>query len=187
MIGNATAPHIAIPVDLPGMAGLAAYKPSSGSRVQALVQELLRGPSPLSPGERELIAAFVSSRNDCYFCSHLHTGVAAYLLDSDRAAVRAVIADVDMAPVSDKVKTLLQIAAKVADSGRDVTSADIAQARAAGAEDEDIHDTVLVAAAFCMFNRYVDGLRAITPRDDAVYDRIGRLRAEDGYPAPKGK
>ncbi|WP_328993316.1 peroxidase-related enzyme [Kribbella sp. NBC_01245] len=181
MIGNASAPHIAVPDGLPGMAGLMAYKPSLGSRIQAFAQELLRGPSPLSPGERELIAAFVSSRNECYFCAHLHTGVAAYLLDSDRDAVCTVIADVDTAPVSDKLRALLTIAAKVANSGRDVTSADIAGARAAGAEDEDIHDAVLVAAAFCMFNRYVDGLRAITPRDDAVYDRIGRVRADDGY------
>lgn len=184
MIGNVSAPHIAIPDDLPGMAGLAAYKPSSGSKVQALGQELLRGPSPLSPGERELIGAFVSSLNDCYFCAHLHTGVAAYLLDSDRDAVCAVITEVDTAPVSDKLKALLSIAAKVASSGRDVTADDISRARAAGAEDEDIHDTVLVAAAFCMFNRFVDGLRAITPRDDAVYDRIGKLRADDGYLSP---
>ena len=179
-----SAAHIAIPDGLPGMAGLTAYKPSLGGRIQALVQELLRGPSPLSPGERELIAAFVSTRNDCYFCAHLHTGIAAYLLDSDRDSVCAVIAEVETAPVSDKLKALLAIAAKVVSSGSDVSPADLSRARAAGAEDEDIHDAVLVAATFCMVNRYVDGLGAITPRDDAVYDRLGRLRADDGYPSP---
>jgi uncharacterized peroxidase-related enzyme len=177
----ARGPYISVPDGLPGMAGLVAFKPSSGGQLQALAQQLLRGPSPLSQGEREMIAAFVSSRNDCYFCAHLHTAVAAHLLGSDREAVCAVIDGVDTARVSEKMRALLRIAAKVRRSGKDVAPADVEQARAAGAGDEDIYDAVLVAAAFCMFNRYVDGLAAITPRDDAVYNRIGGLRADQGY------
>jgi alkylhydroperoxidase/carboxymuconolactone decarboxylase family protein YurZ len=85
------------------------------------------------------------------------------------------------APLSEKLKALLDIAAKVQRSGRAVTEADIAAARALGASDLEIHDTVLIAATFCMFNRYVDGLGATTPDDAAFHDLIGKQRAEEGY------
>jgi hypothetical protein len=65
--------------------------------------------------------------------------------------------------------------------GKFVTESDIAAARKQGATDLEIHDTVLIAAAFCMFNRYVDGLGATMPDDPAFYDIIGRQRAQEGY------
>lgn len=180
-------PYITVPDGLPGITGLVAFKPPSGGKLQALAQQLLRGPSPLSPGERETIAAFVSSRNECYFCSHIHTAVAAHLLECDTASLRDAIDDVDTMRVSEKMRALLRIAAKVQRSGNDVTTADIEHARAAGADDEDIHDAVLVAAAFCMFNRYVDGLAAITPHDQDTYEYLASIRAEQGYAsAPAG-
>ena len=166
---------------MPGIAGLAAYKPSSGAPLLALANELLRGPSPLSTADRELIAAFVSSRNGCTFCSRTHQAVAGQLLADGGAAACAVVDDVDTAPVSDKLRALLRIAEKVARSGRDVLASDVDAARAAGASDEEVHDAVLVAAAFCMFNRYVDGLAALTPDDDATYDFLGAVLAADGY------
>ena len=174
-------PHIAAPEGVPGLAGLVAFKRSTGDALLAFANELLRGPSPLSPAERELIAAFVSSRNDCYFCSHTHQAVASHLLGDDGAAACAVIEDPASAPVSDKMRALLQLAAKVQRSGKEVTESAIDAARTAGATDEDIHDAVLVASAFCMFNRYVDGLAATTPTDDAVYTFIGALLGEQGY------
>jgi uncharacterized peroxidase-related enzyme len=174
-------PHIATPEGVPGIAGLAAFKPSVGEKLLAFAQELLRGSSTLTPAERELIAAFVSTRNDCTFCSRAHQAVASHLLEDGGTTVCAVIEDPDTAPVSEKMRALLRIAEKVQHSGRDVTPDDIAAARAAGATDEDLHDAVLVASAFCMFNRYVDGLAAITPTDDATYDFIGGLLAEGGY------
>lgn len=178
---DAGEPFIPIPGDLPGIAGLMAFKPPLGGKLAGLAQQLLRGASLLTEAEREMIAAFVSTRNDCYFCSHLHAAVTIHLLDGDEATVRAVLDSVEPTPVNPKMRALLGIAAKVQHSGRDVGAEDIAQARAAGAQDEDIHDAVLVAAAFCMFNRYVDGLAAITPRDDAIYERLGELRARSGY------
>ncbi len=174
-------PHIAAPTELPGLASLIVFKPSVGEALLAFANELLRGPSPLSRAERELIAAFVSARNDCDFCSHAHQAVASHLLGDDGATACAVIEDLGSAPVSEKMRMLLRIAAKVQRSGKEVTEADIEAARAVGATDEDLHDAVLVASAFCMFNRYVDGLAATTPTDDATYAFIGALLAEQGY------
>lgn len=165
-------PFIPVPNGRPGLGGLVSCKPQSGTVLNELAQQLLRGPSPLSEGERELIAAHVSRRNDCYFCSHVHAAVAANLLGCDSA---------DTAPVSEKMHALLHIAGKVQRSGLDVRPEDVARARAAGATDEDIHDAVLVAAAFCTFNRYVDGLAAITPKDDTLYTQLGGLLAGQGY------
>ncbi|KDN86501.1 carboxymuconolactone decarboxylase [Kitasatospora cheerisanensis KCTC 2395] len=83
------------------------------------------------------------------------------------------------------MRALLEIAGKVAESGLSVTEQDIAAARALGADDDTIHDTVLIASAFCMYNRYVDGLAAITPDDPAVYRMIGAHLSDNGYlPGP---
>jgi alkylhydroperoxidase family enzyme len=81
------------------------------------------------------------------------------------------------------VKALLAIAARVQQNGREVRESDIARARAEGASDVEIHDAVLIAAAFCMFNRYVDGLGALTPTDLASYRERAQYVAEHGYSA----
>jgi hypothetical protein len=94
-----------------------------------------------------------------------------------------VKADRQHAPISDKLKALLTIAAHTARSGRDVTTADIAAARAAGATDLEIHDTVLIAAVFCLCNRYVDGLATWMPDDPDFYRTRARMIAEHGYAA----
>jgi uncharacterized peroxidase-related enzyme len=176
-------PHISVPEGLPGIVGLLAFKPETAATISAFTQQLLRGPSSLTPGEREIIAAVVSRRNGCQFCARSHTAAAEHVT-GDRDLVDAVIRDPAAAPVGEKVRALLAVAAKVQSSGLDVTADDIAAARAAGASDEDLHDTVLVAAAFCMFNRYVDGLAATTPTDPATYELIGRDLATNGYRAP---
>jgi uncharacterized peroxidase-related enzyme len=176
-------PHIGVPEELPGILGLLAFKPETAATINAFTQQLLRGPSSLTPGEREIIAAAVSRRNECRFCSMSHTA-AAHEVTGDRELVDAVLTDPASAPVGDKMRALLAVAAKVQGSGLDVTDDDIAAARAAGASDEDLHDTVLVAAAFCMFNRYVDGLAANTPTDPAMYEMIGRELADNGYRSP---
>jgi uncharacterized peroxidase-related enzyme len=177
-------PHITVPEELPGILGLLAFKLDTAATVSAFTQQLLRGPSSLSPGEREPIASVVSRRNECRFCAQAHTAAAEQVI-GDRALVDAVLRDPASAPVGEKMRALLAIAAKVQRSGLDVRDDDIAAARAAGASDEDLHDTVLVAAAFCMFNRYVDGLAATTPTDPAVYDLIGQELATNGYRSPR--
>jgi len=89
--------------------------------------------------------------------------------------------DYESAPVSSKLKALLNIAGKVQQGGKNVTNDDVTRARAAGATDTEIHDAVLIAAAFCMFNRYVDGLATLTPTDHAAYDQMGQRMAKQGY------
>lgn len=168
--------------DLPGITGLLATKPALGRKFVAFTEELMRGPSPLSRGERELIAAYVSIGNECRFCANSHSAAARHALpDADGSLVAAVGQDVHSAPLSERMRALLLIADKVRVGGNHVTEEDIARARAAGAEDEELHDTVLVAAAFCLANRYVDGLGAVTPEDDEVYENAGKRLANEGY------
>ena len=174
-------PHIPLPDDLPGITSAFAFRPETARPMRELAEVLLRGPHTLTSGEREMIAAFVSSRNDCHFCQASHSAAAAHHLEGDYAQVEAVKRDFERAPVSPKLKTLLAIAAKVQESGKQVTPGDVTRARLAGATDLEIHDTVLIAAAFCMYNRYVDGLATLTPTDPDVYDQMGRRMARDGY------
>jgi uncharacterized peroxidase-related enzyme len=177
-------PHIPLPDHLPGIRGLLAFRPETGRSLSALADALLVGESPLTRGERETIAAFVSSRNDCVFCAESHAAAARHLMGDEHGSVDAVLADAERAPVNAKLSALLVIAGKVQRSGRLVTQTDVAAARAAGATDRDIHDTVLIAASFSMFNRYVDGLATLAPSEPAAYVEMGRRMAESGY-APR--
>jgi uncharacterized peroxidase-related enzyme len=142
---------------------------------------LLRGPSPLTAGERDLIASRVSAGNECKFCATCHKATAAELVEGGAALVDAVVADFEGTDISPKLKALLRIADKVRADARTVTAADIDAARSHGALDADIHDTVLIAAMFCMFNKYVDGLAAYTPTEAEPYRQIGVRLAREGY------
>ena len=175
--------HIPVPDGMPGIRGLMAFRPETALPLNQLVEVLLQGPSTLTKGERELIGAYVSSLNECRFCASTHGAIATHHF-GDRSIVVAVIADPDEADVSSKLKMLLRIAAKVQKGGRRVSHEDVNAARAQGATDTEIHDTVLIAAAFCMFNRYVDGLDTAAPDDPRLYDQIGAHRAVNGYLAP---
>src|SRR5580692_1465405 len=159
-------PHIQLPEGLPGISSAFAFRPETAKPMRALAEVLLRGPSSLSSGEREMIATLVSNRNDCYFCQTSHRAAAAHHLGGNYELVDAVRADYLNAPVSPKLKALLTIAAAVQKGGKSVTAEDVQRARTEGATDLEIHDTVLIAAAFCMFNRYVDGLGTFTPTDE---------------------
>jgi uncharacterized peroxidase-related enzyme len=172
--------HIALPEGAPGIIGPLTQYPETGQHLLGLAQALLRGPSSLSPAERELIATYVSARNDCTFCMNSHGAAAQCLLDGDSGIVGQVIRDPETASISEKLKALLKIAAKVQISGRNVTDEDVALARATGADDKAIHDTVLIAAAFCMYNRYVDGLATLVPEPGA-YGPMGERLARVGY------
>ncbi len=177
-------PHIDLPEGIPGIRSGFAYRPETGKPMSELAEVLLRGDSTLSRGERELIAAYVSNLNECRFCQTSHSWFAAAQLDGGMDLVEAVKADPDEAEISDKLRALLAIAAKVRDDGRSVTTHEIDAARAAGATDLEIHDTILIAAAFCMFNRYVDGLAVWTPDDPAAYEAMAERIVERGYAAP---
>jgi uncharacterized peroxidase-related enzyme len=174
-------PHISLPEGLPGITSGFAFRPETAKPMRELAEVLLRGANTLTSGEREMIATFVSHRNDCHFCQASHRAAAAHHLEGNYDLVDAVKRDFQTAPVSPKLKALLAIAAKVQESGRQVTATDVENARTAGASDTEIHDAVLIAAAFCMFNRYVDGLATFTPRDEDAYDQMGQRMAKEGY------
>ena len=176
--------HIQVPEAEPGIRSLVMFRPETGKHLYELAQALLRGDSPLSPAERELIAAYVSSRNGCAFCMNSHAAAARSLYGHNPHVVDAVLSDVDHAPIPELLKALLHIAGKVQDSGRQVTAQDVDLARQAGADDRAIHDTVLIAATFSMFNRYVDGLASWTPTDPEAYTAMGKRMAEKGYVLP---
>jgi len=167
--------------DLPGIRALLAFSPATSTPIGELANILLRDTEGLSPAERELIATHVSHLNDCFYCDQSHGEIACYYLGGDRDLVNEVRNNYQTAGVSDKLKSLLYIAGKVQKSGKSVTIEDVEQARLQGATDKDIHDTVLIAAAFCMFNRYVDGLGATTPSDLASYSARAKQVAETGY------
>jgi uncharacterized peroxidase-related enzyme len=157
------------------------FRPDAALALNQLAQVLLADDASLSKRDRELIASFVSSRNACKFCMTSHGAIAAHHEGGSMTLVESIWNDYRSAPVSEKLKALLNIADKVRQGGLYVTPADIEAARDQGASDLDIHDTVLIAAAFCMFNRYVDGLGATTPEDPAVYEIVGKQRAAEGY------
>jgi uncharacterized peroxidase-related enzyme len=176
--------HIELPQDLPGIVSAFAFRPETAKPMRELAEVLLRGPNSLTSGEREMIAAFVSTRNDCYFCQTSHRAAAAHHLNRNYELVDAVRFDYETAPVSEKLKALLAIAGKVQLGGKKVSAEDVERARQEGATDLEIHDTVLIAAAFCMFNRYVDGLATFTPIDQELYDQMGARMAHVGYGSP---
>lgn len=172
--------HIKVEEGVPGIRSLVMFRPETGKPLYDLAQVLLRGPSPLSEAERELIAAYVSHRNDCMFCMSSHAAAARCLYGEEKNMVDDVLKNMQQSNVSDKIKALLNIAGKVQILGKEVTPEDIAAAIARGADDREIHDTVLIAASFSMFNRYVDGLASFTPTDPAVYEEMGKRMAK-GY------
>lgn len=173
--------HITLPTGVPGIIGPMMAYPETARHLNGLAEALLRGPSSLTPAEREIIATHVSARNQCQFCTQTHAAAARHLLGPDAQLVDDLLANYSAAPISNKLKVLLVIARKVQQGGRGVTETDVARAREEGADDKAIHDTVLIAAAFCMFNRYVDGLATLIPTNQADYDQVGAKLARDGY------
>ncbi|MDN3548392.1 carboxymuconolactone decarboxylase family protein [Mucilaginibacter aquaedulcis] len=175
--------HINVPEGVPGIRSLVMFRPETGKYLYDLAEVLLRGDSPLSQANRELIAAYVSNRNDCFFCTNSHAAAARCLFPENDTVVDDVLNDMEHANISDKMKALLNIAGKVQILGKHVKEADVIAAKELGATDKEIHDTVLIAAAFCMFNRYVDGLASFTPTDPEAYKDMGK-RMIQGYSLP---
>ncbi len=180
-------PHITLPDNVPGIRSLVLYRPDTGQPLYELAQTVLRAGSPdstLTDAERELIAAYVSSQNCTDFCRMSHAAASRYLFGNQAPVVDQVLNDPDTAPVSARLRALLVIAQRTAQDARTVDDTVVAAARAHGATDGDIHDTVLIAASFCMFNRYVDGLATLTPTDPALYEAMGERMGTLGYVVP---
>jgi len=173
-------PHIKLDENLPGITGILNYRQDTALPIRQLTHLLLRGESTLTQGERELIAAVVSHGNECKFCTAAHTAAADLLL-GEKETCELVKTDLANAPVSDKMKALLTIARAVQVNGRNVTTAMAEKAKAAGATDLELHDTVLIAALFSLYNRLVDGLASVTPAEPAFYDRLAHILKDKGY------
>jgi len=174
-------PYIPLSEKLPGITGLLDYRKDTAFHIRHLTQILLRGESTLSEGERELIATVVSQGNACTFCTAAHTAIAEIFLDTDDSVVEKVKADINTSPVSNKMKALLKIAQATGKNGRLVTEEMVTEARKEGATDQELHDTVLIAALFSLYNRYVDGLASVTPSEPAFYHRLGKILKDKGY------
>jgi uncharacterized peroxidase-related enzyme len=173
-------PHIPLPGHLPGITGLLEYSKDTAHPIRVLTQFLLRGKNSLTEGERELIATVVSHYNECKFCTAAHTAIADVLL-GETETCELVKKDIDTAPISEKMKALLKIAVMVQVSGQAVTQEAINVAKNSGATDIEIHDTVLIAALFCLYNRYVDGMATVAPADPQFYLGLGQRLKENGY------
>jgi uncharacterized peroxidase-related enzyme len=173
--------HIRLPEGIPGILGPMAFSPETAKPLNQLAEILLRAPNSLPQADREMIATYVSAQNDCHFCQSAHGAAAAHYLGGNEKLVNAIKLKFEGAAISDKLKALLAIAGKVQKGGKLVSNEDVARARQQGATDKEIHDTVLIAAAFCMFNRYVDGLATWSPTDPQLYRENGKRLVEDGY------
>ena len=173
--------HIRLTAGEPGIIGLLVAYPETEKPLDDLANVLMTGPSSLSRAERELIAASVSSGNECTFCANSHAAVARHLFGDQANVVDDVLCGATTDKLGEKLTALLTIADKVRRDGRLVTNDDVERARRAGADDQAIHDTVLITAMFCMFNRYVDGLATWTPQDTRIYEEIGARIAAHGY------
>jgi uncharacterized peroxidase-related enzyme len=139
-------PHISLPEGVPGIRGPMMFRPETAKPLNELAEILLQGPHSLSPGERELIGAYVSFRNECTYCQTIHGAIAAHHLGGDEQLVACVKENFQHADISGKMKALLIIAGKVQIGGKNVTNEDVECARKCGATDLEIHDTVLIAA-----------------------------------------
>lgn len=174
--------HINLNNDLPGIRGPMAYSPETAKPLNELAEILLHDDNnTLSRGEREMIGAYVSSLNDCFFCQNVHGSMAQHYFSCDMQTIDEIKKDYSSAPISEKLKALLSIAGSVQKGGKYVTEDQIKAARRVGATDKEIHDTVLIAASFCMFNRYVDGLNTWAPQDRNMYVERAKNMADGGY------
>lgn len=178
---ESTRAHIPLQEGIAGIRSLFLFRPETAKPLNEIVEILLVQESPLTRAEREMIASYVSYLNECKFCCTIHSAIAVELMHGNASILQAVKNDYTTAPISEKLKALLTIATKVQHDAKSVSDQDVQEARNLGATDIEIHDAVLIAAAFCMYNRYVDGLKAWTPEDPKIYEERAKLIAANGY------
>ena len=174
--------------DAPGILTAIRLTPDLGVHLRGLADELLVNDFPgttLERAEREMLATAVSAANDCFYCMDSHWAFATALLENDGATDRIGVIDTIKLGSSDgldpKMQALLHVARTVRCDGLALTDGDVAAAHEAGATDADVQLAVLIAAAFSMYNRMVDGFRAATPPTTAVYRDRAREIASHGY------
>ncbi len=142
-------------------------------------QMLLRGPSPITVAQRELIAAYVSALNACDYCHGVHAATAAAFGVAEDL-VTDLLADVDTAPVDEPMKPVLRLVRTLTLDPSRVREADVAAVYAAGWDERAVHDAVSVCALFNFMNRLVEGL-GITATPDYYRTSSARLAGKGGY------
>jgi uncharacterized peroxidase-related enzyme len=177
--------------DAPGIGTALRLTPSLGAHLSGLADDLLVNDFPgasITRGEREMLATAVSAANDCFFCMDSHAAHATALLERTGATALAPVLDqIKMGSsegVDDRLRALLAIARTVQRAPRELTAGEVAAARSAGATDADVQLAILIAAAFSMYNRMVDGFRARTAPDIEAYRARAAEIADHGYGAP---
>ncbi len=173
-------PLIALP-PLPGITALFAARPNYGPPMRLLAQSVLCSASPLSWGERELIGAFTSRKNDCIFCYMSHAHIAAILLKQPFDVVTEMISAKPLNLLTPRLIALLDVAEAVAKHHSEKVMESVVHQAKRYANEDEIHDTVLVASAFCMFNRWVDSLRTELPHSQQEFRTMAERIAERGY------
>ena len=162
----------------PVMRDLYKSQPTTCKPLGELTEAAMRGPSPLTQGQRELIAAYVSGLNACTYCHTTHAGVAAaFGVEPDLFNV--LLSDIDLAPVEERIKPILRYAKKLTLSPARMTEADAAAVYEAGWGDDALYSTVLVTALFNFYNRLVDGVGLALP-EGYVAEAAKRLSSQ-GY------
>jgi uncharacterized peroxidase-related enzyme len=174
--------------DVPGILAAIRLTPGLGVHLRGLADELLVNDFPgatIRRGEREMLATAVSAANDCFYCMDSHGAFASAVLERSGATELLPLVETIKLGSSegfdDKMRALLHIARTVRREPRDLTAADVAAAHDGGASDADVQLAVLIAAAFSMYNRMVDGFRARTPPTAEAYRSRAAEIAEHGY------
>jgi uncharacterized peroxidase-related enzyme len=172
-----------IPLDetKPGMRSLLAYHPVIAGPLTGLMELMMRSDQGLTKGERELIATFVSGINRCIPCENIHGAVACQLNGYSTDLLSAIKNNHHQAPVSDRLKGMLDLAACVAEGGIKVTADRIDSLKMQGCSHQEIHDIVLITAMFCMFNRYLDGLGILSHDTPFTLSERSNHIAKHGY------
>lgn len=167
---------------------LFAFKPEMTAHLARFSQALLRDPAPLSPGLRELIAAYTSALNHCEFCAKSHIAFAAALLERERSMyeseaeefVKAVVCDLESSALGENEKTLFRFTEKVTHHAQEITAEDMQPMHAAGWDDEAIYYVIGICALFNFYNRWV-GASGVHPMSDEAHRLAGKRSAESGY------
>jgi uncharacterized peroxidase-related enzyme len=177
--------YITLPVDVPGIRGPMSFRPDAAKHLLGLAETILRQPASLDQGDRETIAAWTSHLNGCNFCMKSHAAAARAWLGAERSvALDRLLESEDLSGFGPGMRALLELSRALQGCVLGVRPEHVDKARAAGASDHDIHDTVLITAAFCMYNRYVEGL-GTREADESAYEPMGRRLRDQGYqPAP---
>lgn len=163
---------------IPEILHLFRFKRRSTNHLVSFTEEVMRGPSPLSPGLRELIGAYFSKRNQCSFCSDAHAAAAAQLLEQE--LVDEVLEDLEKSRLDAPHKELFRYIGKLAENPARVTASDVNKLKAAGWSEEAIYDALTVASVFKFYNTW-NGGSGVQNMTSADYAHTGKVLSSLGY------